>query len=96
MPVPSGPAKPKPAELPANTAIVGVRSAWTAQLAAINFPLDVHVTGTTVTLASSDGTVAAIDANTGRDLWRVSLGVPLTAGAGSDGRRLQWWRAPTK
>lgn len=82
----SGPAKPKPAELPANTAIVGVRSAWTAQLATINFPLDVHVTGTTVTLASSDGTVAAIDANTGRDLWRVSLGVPLTAGAGSDGK----------
>ncbi len=82
----SGPAKPKPVELPANTVIVGVRSAWTAQLAAVHFPLDVHVAGTTLTLASSDGTVAAIDANTGRDLWRVSLGVSLTAGAGSDGK----------
>ena len=82
----SGLAKPKPAELPANTAIVGVRSAWTSQLGAVNFPLDVHVTGTTVTLASGDGTVVAIDANTGRDLWRVSLGVPLTAAAGSDGK----------
>ena len=82
----SGSTKPKPTELPANTAIVGVRSAWTSQLGAVNFPLDVHVAGNTVTLASGDGTVVAIDANTGRDLWRVSLGVPLTAAAGSDGK----------
>ena len=37
-------------------------------------------------VASSDGTVAVIDAATGRDLWRASAGGPLAAGVGSDGK----------
>lgn len=82
----SGPEKPKPAELPPNTALMGVRLAWTARVGAIGFPLDVKVTGQTMAIASSDGTVAAIDARTGSDLWRASVGTPIAAGVGSDGR----------
>ncbi|MGH6627852.1 MAG: outer membrane protein assembly factor BamB [Burkholderiaceae bacterium] len=82
----SGPEKPKPAELAPNVALIGVRQAWNARVGEVAFPLDVNVSGSTVTLASADGTVAALDARTGRDLWRVSTGSPIAAGVGSDGK----------
>ena len=81
-----GPEKPKPAELGPNAALINVRLAWSAKAGQVNFPLDVKVTGNTVTLASSDGTVASVDATTGQDLWRGQVGSPIEAGAGSDGR----------
>ena len=40
-----GSARPKPAELPPNVAVVGVRQAWTARLPAVAFPLQVNVQG---------------------------------------------------
>lgn len=79
--------KIKPAELVPNPASLGVRSAWTSQIGAVNFSLEPQVVGTTVTVAASDGTVAALDVATGRDLWRVQVGTPLIAGVGSDGTR---------
>lgn len=78
--------KAKPAELTSNPATLGVRQAWTAKIPAIGFPLTVNVQGTTATLASSDGTVVAIDAASGRELWRAAAGGPLAAGVGSDGK----------
>jgi outer membrane assembly lipoprotein YfgL len=78
--------KPKPAELPPNAALIAVRAAWTARVGEVGLPLTVNVRGSTVTLAGSDGTVAAIDAATGRDLWRANIGGPLAAGVGSDGK----------
>jgi outer membrane protein assembly factor BamB len=78
--------KPKPAELPPNVALVAVRPAWTARIGTVDLSLTVNVSGGTVTVASGDGTVAAIDAATGRDLWRASAGGPLAAGVGSDGK----------
>ena len=48
-----------------------MRQAWTAHVGPVDFPLDVNVNGDTVTLAGADGTVAALDARTGRDLWRA-------------------------
>ncbi len=83
----SKPERPKPAELAPNAALLGVRLAWTARLGEVNFPLQAQVNGTSVTLAGSDGTVAAIDAASGRDLWRGSVGAPIAAGVGSDGQR---------
>jgi len=81
-----GTEKPKPAELPPNPALIAVRPAWTAKVGEVNLPLSVNVSGATVAVASSDGTVAVIDAATGRDLWRASAGGPLAAGVGSDGK----------
>ena len=49
------------------------------------FPLSATVTGSQVTLAGSDGTVAVLDGATGRDLWRANAGGRVIAGAGSDG-----------
>ncbi|MCJ0763558.1 outer membrane protein assembly factor BamB [Variovorax terrae] len=82
----SGADKPKPAELAPNAALIGVRLSWSAKIGEVAFPLDIHVNGSTATVASADGTVAAIDARTGRDLWRTSIGTPIAAGVGSDGR----------
>lgn len=82
----SGPEKPRPAELAPNVGLIGIRQAWTARIGAVGFPLDVRVTGNTIAVASSDGTVGVIDARTGGDLWRASVGTTLAAGVGSDGR----------
>ncbi len=82
----SGGDQPKPAELGPNPALIGVRLAWTAKIGQVTFPMDVKVTGNAITVAGTDGSVAAIDARTGGDIWRASVGAPLAAGAGSDGR----------
>ncbi|MDA8457389.1 outer membrane protein assembly factor BamB [Acidovorax sp. GBBC 3334] len=83
----SGPAKPKPAELGPVVPVIGVRQAWTAKIGEIDrLPLDVHVNGNVVTLASGAGSIAAIDARTGGDIWRTTVGEPLSAGVGSDGK----------
>ena len=77
---------PKPVDLGPNAALIGVRLAWSAKIGPVNLPLSVKSNGSNVTLASSDGVVATIDARNGGDVWRTALGAPLSAGAGSDGR----------
>ncbi len=82
-----GRAKPIPAELGANIAVLGVRQAWAARLTPVaGLPLEVNTSGNVVTIASADGTIAAFDARTGGDVWRISLGEPLSAGVGGDGK----------
>ena len=83
----SGADKPKPAELGPNVALINVRLAWSAKIGPVVFPLDVKVNGGTITLASSEGTLVAMDGSTGQDLWRAQIaGAQIGAGAGSDGR----------
>jgi outer membrane assembly lipoprotein YfgL len=81
-----GAEKPKPAELQPNPSLLPVSPAWTARVGQVGFPLSVNTSGGSVTVASSDGTVAVIDPATGRDVWRASVGSPIAAGAGSDGK----------
>ena len=81
-----GASKPKPTELQPVTALVSARQSWTARIGKVDFPLQASVSGTTVALASSDGTVALLDAQSGRDIWRLQLKTPIGAGAGSDGK----------
>ncbi|MBK7001510.1 MAG: outer membrane protein assembly factor BamB [Rhodoferax sp.] len=82
----SGSGKMKPTELEPNVPLMGVRNVWAARIGTVDFPLTVKVKDHLVVVASSDGIVGAIDARTGGDVWRVALGVPLSAGVGSDGR----------
>jgi outer membrane assembly lipoprotein YfgL len=81
----SGTPKPKPAELPPNPAVLGVRQAWSIRMPKVEFPLTTDVSGDMVAVASSDGTVVMIDARSGQESWRASVGAPLAAGVGSDG-----------
>lgn len=81
----SGTSKPKPAELPTNASLIGVRQAWSVKIPAVKFPLTTDISGDIVTVAAADGTVVGIDARAGRETWRASVGAPLAAGVGSDG-----------
>ena len=78
--------KPKPLDLGANVALLGIKTAWSSQIGSVEFPLDVRYVGPNVFLASSDGTVAAVDTRTGLDVWRTKLDATIAAGIGSDGR----------
>jgi outer membrane assembly lipoprotein YfgL len=78
--------KPQPAELQPVVALVPAKQVWTARIGEVSFPLQANVTGDTVLVAATDGTVAALDARSGRDLWRTNVGAPIAAGVGSDGK----------
>ena len=81
-----GPDKPQPAALSPNAALINVRLAWSARIGPVHFPLEVAVSGTSVTVAGSDGSVATIDASSGAEQWRASVGAEIGGGVGSDGR----------
>jgi outer membrane assembly lipoprotein YfgL len=78
--------KPKPAPLEAVTPKIAGRQVWSARVDSIQFPLAVNVSGSTFTVAGTDGTVMALNADTGRELWRAQVGGRISAGVGSDGR----------
>jgi outer membrane assembly lipoprotein YfgL len=78
--------KPKPAELEAVTPKIAGRQVWAARVDGVQFPLAVAVSGNTFTAAGTDGTVVALNADDGRELWRGNVGERLSAGVGSDGR----------
>jgi len=87
----SGTPKPKPTPLEPVTAQIGGRMVWNQRVESVKFPLLVAVnetasSGGVFTVAGSDGTVMALQAETGSELWRASVGAPLSAGVGSDGR----------
>ncbi len=81
-----GPDKPKPKTVEAVKPQIAGRVVWKSSTSDVNFPLSVAVNGTTFTVAASDGTLTALDADKGRQLWRGSAGSTLSAGVGSDGR----------
>jgi outer membrane protein assembly factor BamB len=78
--------KPKPQPLEPLTPKIGNSVAWSQRIDAVQFPLAIAVTRGAFTVASNDGTVLALEAETGRELWRGSAGAKLSAGVGSDGR----------
>lgn len=77
---------PKPTALQPVVPVVAVQQVWTARLGAVSFPMALSFSGNNLFAAASNGTVAAIDARNGQDIWRLSLNTPLAAGVGSDGQ----------
>lgn len=78
--------KPKPEPLAPLTPKIAGSLAWTQRIDSVQFPLAVTVVKGQFVVAGSDGTVAALDAESGRDVWRGNAGGKLSAGVGSDGR----------
>ena len=81
-----GPDKPKPKPLTEFTPQIAGKLVWQQRLDGVGFPLVVAVNDGVFTVAGNDGTVMALKADTGRELWRASVGDKLSAGVGSDGR----------
>ena len=83
----SAPEKPQPAPLPPVSGTIKVQKVWSNTVGPVNTPLMASVHGQQVAVASTNGQVALIDAPTGRDVWRLSVGSPIQAGVGGDGQR---------
>jgi outer membrane protein assembly factor BamB len=78
--------KPQPKPLEPVTPKIAGRQVWQARVSGVQFPLAVATREGKFFTAGDDGTVLALDATTGRELWRAQAGGRLTAGVGSDGR----------
>lgn len=82
----SGPAKVKPADLPPPANKVTAQLIWSTQVGASTAALAPFSFQGRVYLAGGAGTVAVVDAISGKDVWRLNLGTPLASGPGSDGQ----------
>lgn len=82
----SSPEAPKPADLPPNAGLMGVRLAWNTKVDAVEFPLTVKTNGDFIWVASSNGILKSLNAQTGAVSWSVPVGSPLSAGIGGEGR----------
>jgi outer membrane assembly lipoprotein YfgL len=78
--------KPKPTPLEPVTPTIAGREVWQARVDGIGFPLQPSVRDGKFFVAGDGGTVLALDAESGREVWRASAGATLSAGVGSDGR----------
>ncbi|WP_082584158.1 outer membrane protein assembly factor BamB [Noviherbaspirillum sp. Root189] len=75
-----------PAALEQFQQTMAVQTAWSTSVgSAANFVFTPAVVSGSAFVAAADGTLARIDAASGRTDWRINAGAPLTAGVGSDG-----------
>jgi outer membrane protein assembly factor BamB len=79
--------KPKPTPLENYTAKITARQVWSVRLGAnVTFAMSVAARNGMFFAGANDGTVVALRADSGQEVWRAQAGAPLTAGVGSDGR----------
>jgi outer membrane protein assembly factor BamB len=75
---------PKPAPLPELSNPPEVKLRWSASVgSAERYVFYPALVGEAVYAASRDGEVVRLDAGTGKQVWRVSTGTPLSAGVGA-------------
>jgi outer membrane protein assembly factor BamB len=81
--------KPKgnqPAPLVELKGSMAVRTAWKLDIGkSQSYHFSPAVAGNTVLVAGADGAIARVDAASGKQIWRINAGMPLTAGVGTDG-----------
>jgi len=77
--------KPKPSSLEAKPSLLNVKEEWRVNIGPAALPLEAHIVGNQVIVASSQGSIAALEARSGKVLWRANLATELSAGVGSDG-----------
>ena len=66
---------------------MAVRTAWKLDMGrADNYVFTPAIVGNTVVLAGAGGSLARVEAASGRQMWRIATGTGLTAGVGSDGK----------
>ncbi len=78
--------RPKPTPLEQFEPRIAGHQVWSASLGRSTFSMFPAAREGSFFVASGDGTVLALQAETGAEIWRTSAGEPLAAGVGSDGR----------
>ncbi len=78
--------KPKPTPLQPLTPQIAGRQVWNASIGSIGYPMLAAVRNGLFFVASGNGDVRALQAETGVEVWRASAGSAIAAGVGSDGR----------
>jgi len=78
--------KPKPTPLQPLTPQIAGRQVWNASIGSIGYPMLAAVRNGLLFVASGNGDVRALQAETGVEAWRASAGSAISAGVGSDGR----------
>jgi outer membrane protein assembly factor BamB len=78
--------RPPPTPLENFSPTLAGREVWNARIGKIGFPMRPAVRDDSFFVASEDGTVMALRADTGATLWRAEVGARIAAGVGSDGR----------
>jgi len=78
--------KPPPTPLEAFEPGIAGRQVWASSVSRVGFPLVPAGHGGVFYVASGDGDVLALQADSGTILWRANAGGALSAGVGSDGR----------
>jgi outer membrane protein assembly factor BamB len=75
-----------PAALVDFTPGLTIRTAWSTPVGSAGaFTFSPVLAGDSLFAAAADGSVMRVDPASGRPLWRINAGMPLTAGVGSDG-----------
>ncbi|HEY8101916.1 MAG TPA: outer membrane protein assembly factor BamB [Burkholderiaceae bacterium] len=80
------PSRNAPAELVDFKETMAVHAVWSLSVGSAGAFTFVPALGTgSIYAAAADGSISRVDAATGRAIWRIDAGMPLTAGVGSDG-----------
>ena len=75
-----------PAPLVELKASMAVRTAWKIDIGkAQDVVFSPALAGTSVVVAGGDGSIARVDAASGKQIWRIKAGKALSAGVGTDG-----------
>jgi len=76
----------QPAKLVELKGSMAVRTAWKLDIGkARGYTFSPALTGNTVVVAGGDGKIARVEAESGKQLWRIDADAELTAGVGTDG-----------
>ena len=78
--------KPKPTPLETYAPKIAAQQVWNASIGSIGYPMIATLRNGIIYIASGDGDIRALQADTGVEAWRASAGSALAAGVGSDGR----------
>lgn len=78
--------KPKPTPLEKVEPRISAVQVWTVDIGSLGFPMAPAVHDGVFYVAAGNGTVLALQAASGAELWRADAGDKLAAGVGSDGR----------
>ena len=74
----------KPGPLPELTATSSATVSWQVNVGRSKAGLSPAITPNAIYAAASDGTLVRIEPDSGRTVWRISAGKPLSAGPGAD------------